>query len=101
IQTRGRRAVRSLTEFLMMMKSDEQMTDTASAQQNHQTDAFPSFSIDPRRKADLLEPDRSRTANYQPSDVDAGRLAAELREQIRGEVRFDNGSRALYATDAS
>jgi FAD/FMN-containing dehydrogenase/Fe-S oxidoreductase len=28
-------------------------------------------------------------------------LEAELRGAIRGEVRFDNGSRALYATDAS
>ena len=28
-------------------------------------------------------------------------LAAELRRQIKGEVRFDHGSRALYATDGS
>jgi FAD/FMN-containing dehydrogenase/Fe-S oxidoreductase len=28
-------------------------------------------------------------------------LGAELRSLIRGEVRFDNGSRALYSTDAS
>ena len=28
-------------------------------------------------------------------------LAAELRARDRGEVRFDDGSRALYATDAS
>ena len=34
-------------------------------------------------------------------DVDAEALASELRKRIRGEVRFDNGSRALYATDAS
>ncbi|HEU5368985.1 MAG TPA: FAD-binding oxidoreductase, partial [Ktedonobacterales bacterium] len=33
--------------------------------------------------------------------VDAGALAAELRAAVRGEVRFDQGSRALYATDAS
>src|SRR5437660_9707357 len=33
--------------------------------------------------------------------VGAEALAAELRAQIRGEVRFDDGSRALYATDAS
>jgi FAD/FMN-containing dehydrogenase len=32
---------------------------------------------------------------------DGGALAAELREHIRGEVRFDAGSRALYATDSS
>jgi FAD/FMN-containing dehydrogenase/Fe-S oxidoreductase len=31
----------------------------------------------------------------------AGTLAAELSTSVRGEVRFDNGSRALYATDAS
>lgn len=28
-------------------------------------------------------------------------LASELRARVRGEVRFDNGSRALYATDSS
>jgi FAD/FMN-containing dehydrogenase/Fe-S oxidoreductase len=33
--------------------------------------------------------------------VDAAGLAAALRRQIRGEVRFDQGSRALYATDGS
>ncbi len=31
----------------------------------------------------------------------AGGLEAALRERVRGEVRFDAGSRALYATDAS
>src|SRR5207237_2624692 len=34
-------------------------------------------------------------------DLDAEALASELRRRIRGEVRFDDGSRALYATDAS
>src|SRR5437867_5224723 len=34
-------------------------------------------------------------------DVDAEALASELRRRIRGEVRFDAGSRALYSTDAS
>jgi FAD/FMN-containing dehydrogenase/Fe-S oxidoreductase len=28
-------------------------------------------------------------------------LAADIKKRIRGEVRFDDGSRALYATDAS
>ena len=28
-------------------------------------------------------------------------LADDLRRSLRGEVRFDEGSRALYATDAS
>jgi FAD/FMN-containing dehydrogenase/Fe-S oxidoreductase len=33
--------------------------------------------------------------------VDAAGLASALRRRLQGEVRFDNGSRALYATDAS
>jgi FAD/FMN-containing dehydrogenase/Fe-S oxidoreductase len=37
----------------------------------------------------------------QPPGVDAKGLAADLRRQVAGEVRFDAGSRALYATDAS
>jgi FAD/FMN-containing dehydrogenase/Fe-S oxidoreductase len=32
---------------------------------------------------------------------DADALQAELRARVRGEVRFDRGTRALYATDAS
>jgi len=35
------------------------------------------------------------------SFTDAAGLAAALRAQFRGEVRFDAGSRALYATDGS
>lgn len=35
------------------------------------------------------------------ANVDAEGLAAELRRKVRGEVRFDDGGRALYATDAS
>ena len=34
-------------------------------------------------------------------NVDAAALAAALRREISGEVRFDDGARALYATDAS
>src|ERR1700680_304262 len=33
--------------------------------------------------------------------VDGESLAHALRGQIRGEVRFDRGTRALYATDGS
>jgi FAD/FMN-containing dehydrogenase/Fe-S oxidoreductase len=33
--------------------------------------------------------------------VDADRVEADLRRAVRGEVRFDRGSRALYATDGS
>ena len=35
------------------------------------------------------------------SDVDLARLEATLKRRIKGEVRFDTGSRALYATDGS
>ena len=33
--------------------------------------------------------------------IDSEDLAVALRQNIRGEVRFDDGSRALYATDGS
>ena len=33
--------------------------------------------------------------------VDVSGLAAALRRRVRGEVRFDDGDRALYSTDAS
>src|SRR6476660_4039650 len=36
-----------------------------------------------------------------PSLNDAAGLAEALRARVRGQVRFDNGSRALYATDGS
>jgi len=43
----------------------------------------------------------ARTGVMIPATIDAEALAAELRTSIRGEVRFDDGSRALYATDSS
>ena len=36
-----------------------------------------------------------------PAGSDARALADELRRRVRGQVRFDDGSRALYATDSS
>ena len=33
--------------------------------------------------------------------MDVRRLERSLRSRVSGEVRFDDGSRALYATDAS
>ncbi len=41
------------------------------------------------------------TRPLQVANVDAEQLAAQLRRRIKGEVRFDEGSRALYAADAS
>ena len=46
------------------------------------------------------QPERSRGRQPAPA-VDAQGLARDLRHAIAGEVRFDNGSRALYSTDAS
>ena len=43
----------------------------------------------------------SRTHGVKSANVNAKSLADELRSTIRGEVRFDEGSRALYATDGS
>ncbi len=36
-----------------------------------------------------------------PDGIDPAALARELRRNVGGEVRFDDGGRALYATDAS
>jgi FAD/FMN-containing dehydrogenase/Fe-S oxidoreductase len=42
-----------------------------------------------------------REGSVNHADVDAVGLEAELRESVRGEVRFDTSTRAMYATDAS
>jgi FAD/FMN-containing dehydrogenase/Fe-S oxidoreductase len=42
-----------------------------------------------------------RARHARETIVDAEGLEAELRSQVRGEVRFDTSSRALYATDGS
>jgi FAD/FMN-containing dehydrogenase/Fe-S oxidoreductase len=54
-----------------------------------------------RRHTDrhLTEPTEYKTPAS--AGVDAAALARELSGRIRGEVRFDDGSRALYATDGS
>src|SRR5437762_10007012 len=51
----------------------------------------------------MVAPAKQPNGGYRRTsgDVDAEALASELRRRIRGEVRFDAGSRALYATDAS
>src|SRR5919205_1122141 len=49
----------------------------------------------------INETRRARMGAGQLAGVDARALAAELRTHVRGAVRFDEGSRALYATDAS
>ncbi len=51
----------------------------------------------------ILNNDPALRARQHPHEKfsDASRLEARLRATIRGEVRFDDASRALYATDAS
>ena len=55
----------------------------------------------------IIEERRKGLAGVKPSvpaaelNVDARALAGYLRRKIQGEVRFDKGSRALYATDGS
>src|SRR5712692_6074218 len=43
----------------------------------------------------------ARALTARSETVDAVALEAALRRHLRGEVRFDSGSRALYATDGS
>src|ERR1700751_2657077 len=50
----------------------------------------------------LVAPEELRqTWRNHSQNVDAAALESSLRQAISGEVRFDAGSRALYATDGS
>jgi FAD/FMN-containing dehydrogenase len=49
----------------------------------------------------VTRPAGTPTRPTEHGNGDAEALAAELRKEIKGEVRFDAGSRALYATDGS
>src|SRR5690242_17962113 len=53
---------------------------------------------DEDKRFERLHEDDTRTAIGR---AEADELARELRKCIDGEVRFDEGSRALYATDGS
>jgi FAD/FMN-containing dehydrogenase len=55
----------------------------------------------PDRRIELAPNGRIRTAYTATPDLDRKALAKELEAAIEGEVRFDDGSRALYATDSS
>src|ERR1700739_1649871 len=50
---------------------------------------------------DKIKGKNDTIGNKTGSTLDAKALASELRSKIEGEVRFDNGSRALYSTDGS
>jgi FAD/FMN-containing dehydrogenase/Fe-S oxidoreductase len=54
------------------------------------------------RPAHRVRPERRNGRGSPPSSAEAMRaLEADLRRETGAEIRFDNGSRALYATDAS
>src|SRR5579884_579843 len=53
------------------------------------------------KSLELQHPPRVRHHASPPPNVDAYKLERALREVVEGEVRFDDGSRALYSTDAS
>lgn len=50
---------------------------------------------------ELRRPIASRAADWRQPQVDAPGLEQELRRNLEGEVRFDAGSKALYAVDGS
>jgi hypothetical protein len=59
------------------------------------------LQTDPNRRIDRAANGRIRTAYTATPGLDANALCDELAAVITGEVRFDNGTRALYSTDAS
>ncbi|MGZ4835642.1 MAG: FAD-binding oxidoreductase, partial [Terriglobales bacterium] len=50
---------------------------------------------------ELRRPIASRAADWRQPQVDVPGLEKELRRNVEGEVRFDAGSKALYAVDGS
>src|SRR3954462_2593018 len=56
------------------------------------------MSVSPETRRQVIRP---RLPRKPITDVEAAILEAHLRREVKGEVRFDQGSRALYATDGS
>ena len=67
--------------------------------QKNERNRFPSVEF-PHDERPVYSPFVYRD-RIQSLELDAEELAARLRKSIAGEVRFDNGARALYSTDAS
>jgi FAD/FMN-containing dehydrogenase/Fe-S oxidoreductase len=57
------------------------------------------FDLDDREA--IVGPSGRVNGEYDSTNVDAAALEKELTKAVDGEIRFDRGSRALYATDAS
>ena len=62
---------------------------------------YPEVRRAPHRSAPPPTPVRPDAVEGPELDIDIAGLAARLRQHVRGEVRFDDGDRALYSTDAS
>jgi FAD binding domain len=77
------------------------MSPEVNRRANHHSDVVPSSLAAVPHKVPLRQVEEARTAKFNLSAVNAPALAVELRQRVRGEVRFDPGSRALYATDGS
>src|SRR5215212_915928 len=59
---------------------------------------FPAMDL---HREQPVQPHVDYRDRVQHVDVAAAELAAALARVVKGEVRFDNGARALYSTDAS
>jgi len=55
------------------------------------------MSVSPETRRQIIRPHHRKPI----TDVEAAALEAVLRREVEGEVRFDDGNRALYATDGS
>src|SRR5919206_1256633 len=78
-----------------------QTTTQHDKRQGFHSDTVALPALDRRHRVPLRRIEATRLTKTNTSDVNAAALAAELRRCVRGEVRFDDGSRALYATDGS
>jgi FAD/FMN-containing dehydrogenase len=81
--------------------SSRQTTLQHDKRQGFHSDTVAMPALNARHRVPLHQVEATRLTKTNTSDVDAEALAAELRRHVRGEVRFDEGSRALYATDGS
>jgi FAD/FMN-containing dehydrogenase len=78
------------------------MKNGIHAQGDHHRDTVANcdIGVTPRAMA-TRHADTVPTAQSNSSHADAQALAVALQERVYGEVRFDDGSRTLYATDGS
>lgn len=62
---------------------------------------YEAYSGSQRKREDFCKNSNVRSIPMTGIEIDVDALEQELRAKVRGEVRFDQGSRALYSTDAS